>query len=530
MTVGVHRLRQADFDSVAIGQPSAEAVRTLMRGQHSRRLLLLRLVLDAARRGGHGTLADDAVGILGAVQASAPDEYEAVIRYPYVGAWAAQTLRAAGDPAAFAAHVGYLANVAVAAASRAGIATDLPPQVRSGVAHLPTVGSTVDGRRRPVRVIQDDGGPILFDDLDPYRTPAGMVAAERVDDAGFERWSALVRAGRRLLAGRDRADAPILRAITPLAGRVGPKGMSATARTAFGSIVLTMPEDATAYAVTDVHEVRHNMLNALLDLVPLIDPGDAGRHYAPWRSDPRPLLGLLHGTYAFIGVADFWSDKPVGDARARFELVRTSAQVAAALRTLGESTGLLAAGRRFVDGMRESFAPGRADPHEARLARLAVEDHRCGWRLRNVRPDESAAQLAADSWLAGDRPAPRPAAGELATTSETFTAAARQSLLGWVAEHPSGPAELRAGRLPEHWAALTSADLDLADGELDAAAASYLAQIDRDADDLAAWSGLAVCRAGIWGEHPEWVRAVYRALRARDVRPPVDELAAWLAT
>jgi HEXXH motif-containing protein len=556
MTVGVHRLSRTAFDSVAIGRPDPEAVRTLRFGQHSRHLLLLRLVLDAARRNGCGALVDDAVEVLGAVQASAPREYETVIRYPYVGAWASQALRSTGDREAFASHVRYLANVAVAAAVRAGITTDLPVQIRHGVAHLPTVGSAVgladsrvrgtgcapEDRRRDhagwlaVREIVDGDGTVLFDDLDPYRAPSGMTAAGRADDVEFQRWSGLVRAGRQVLAGRARSDGPVLEAITPLPGSAGRQGMSATSRAAFGSIVLTMPEDATAYAVTEVHELRHAVLNALLDLVPLVDPAHDGRYYAPWRSDPRPLLGLLHGTYAFLGIAGFWSDGPIGGARARFELARTSAQVFRALNTLAESSGLLDAGLRFVDRMRAGFAPEPAEWYEARLARIAVEDHRCAWRLRNARPDEGAAERAADAWLAGGHRSPQAAPAELIASSETFTVGARLSLLSWAAENPSGLAELRAGALPERWADLTVADLDLAEGDLATAAEGYLARIDKDAGDIESWSGLAVCRAGsarddwpgVWSQRPEWIRAVYLELCARGARPPLDALAAWL--
>jgi HEXXH motif-containing protein len=46
-----------------------------------------------------------------------------------------------------------------------------------------------------------------------------------------------------------------------------------------------------------VHEVQHLKLAALLDIVTLTMPGEHDRYYAPWRDDPRPLSGLLQGTY-----------------------------------------------------------------------------------------------------------------------------------------------------------------------------------------------------------------------------------------
>ena len=34
--------------------------------------------------------------------------------------------------------------------------------------------------------------------------------------------------------------------------------------------------------------------------------GDSERHFAPWRTDPRPPGGLLHDVHAFFGMADAW--------------------------------------------------------------------------------------------------------------------------------------------------------------------------------------------------------------------------------
>ncbi|WP_331731939.1 aKG-HExxH-type peptide beta-hydroxylase [Streptomyces sp. NBC_00989] len=67
--------------------------------------------------------------------------------------------------------------------------------------------------------------------------------------------------------------------------------------------------DVRATAAFLVHEARHLELNALLLLTPLVEKRDAhGRddstvHYASWRSDPRPALGLFHGVFALTGVA-----------------------------------------------------------------------------------------------------------------------------------------------------------------------------------------------------------------------------------
>jgi uncharacterized protein len=69
---------------------------------------------------------------------------------------------------------------------------------------------------------------------------------------------------------------------------------------------MSAPPDPIIGTVTLTHEIQHVKLGALLDLVTLTLPDDGRRYYAPWRDDPRPLGGLLHGVYAYLGVTEFW--------------------------------------------------------------------------------------------------------------------------------------------------------------------------------------------------------------------------------
>lgn len=55
-----------------------------------------------------------------------------------------------------------------------------------------------------------------------------------------------------------------------------------------------------------IQEFQHVKLGAVLDLYDLFDPADDRLLHAPWRDDPRPLEGLLQGTYAHLAVTDFW--------------------------------------------------------------------------------------------------------------------------------------------------------------------------------------------------------------------------------
>jgi HEXXH motif-containing protein len=198
----------------------------------------------------------------------------------------------------------------------------------------------------------------LVDDLDPYRHP-GARASGRLDSATYRRWgSATSNAWALLTTHHPDAAAEIslcISTLVPLASRQGHE-MSASSRHSFGAIALSLPSASQSLAATLAHERQHNKLNALLDLVTLVDDSDSRRWHAPWRDDPRPLLSLLHGAYAHLGVAAFWRRQGVIDtgpaarlAHARFAKWRDSTrQVIEILRT---SNALTCEGVRFADGM-----------------------------------------------------------------------------------------------------------------------------------------------------------------------------------
>lgn len=54
-----------------------------------------------------------------------------------------------------------------------------------------------------------------------------------------------------------------------------------------------------------VHEFAHNELNLYQEAEVLFEHDLQACFYSPWRKDPRPLNGLLHGLYAFWHVVEF---------------------------------------------------------------------------------------------------------------------------------------------------------------------------------------------------------------------------------
>ncbi|WP_245974025.1 HEXXH motif domain-containing protein [Thermomonospora umbrina] len=352
---------------------------------------------------------NEAARALAGLHDHAPDAVERVLRQPAVGAWARHTaarLRR-GEPAPATT----MAQVTASAAIRAGADYDAVVPIRDGAMTLPGIGrcrvdgdrchivvrdgrAELRGRTGTVRVPADGvrdapgwrglrevilGGPglptlrLTIDDLDPYRFPGG---GPRLPDGELTRWRTLFQEAWHLLCAHHEDTAAEIRAVlttvTPLDGGPG-RPQSGTSRTAFGATALRLPPNAGALAAVLVHEIQHAKLGVLLELVDLVDDDPGRTYYAPWRPDPRPLGGLLHGAYAHLGLAAFWRRQrhhSDGDeAHARF--VRWRDAALATTETLQESGALTPAGVRFVAGMRRTLHAFHRDPVPAQAVRRA---------------------------------------------------------------------------------------------------------------------------------------------------------------
>ncbi|WP_049579150.1 aKG-HExxH-type peptide beta-hydroxylase [Streptomyces sp. SBT349] len=246
-----------------------------------------------------------------------------------------------------------------------------------------------------------DGGPhpVLLDDLDPGPFAPGERPALAPEERA--RWSSLWRDALPLLglggAARS-AELALLDCIVPTPGRAAPETegahSSGTSSTAFGAVMASPPPGPAQLAAGLAHELQHAKLTALSELAPLHTAGPERRHWAPWRPDPRPFHGLLHGTYAHLALAGFWQRLAVGldDAgerdRAWAAHARCFTQVGAALPVLACSRALTDAGRVFVGAMAEHHARLREPaPPEGHLVRAAayVETARTVWLRRYPR-------------------------------------------------------------------------------------------------------------------------------------------------
>ncbi|MES9588755.1 HEXXH motif-containing putative peptide modification protein [Streptomyces sp. NPDC094045] len=411
----------------------ADTLGVLVRDQDTRRLLLLRALLDAAEAAPAALCPPRALdrlrqdwALLETAERADRGAVRTVLLHPLAGPWVQRCLRglsgsatATGPGPGLRADLAHLSALAAAAAIRAGIPFTTRLTAHDGLLSLPTLGALrtasatsttvgIDFHDGELTMREDDSGPPLLahtqpdgatgsadprwlpvlalpavpsgtgpvplDDVDPYRTdggghqPHGLSAAPHVDDherkAWAESWNGVVPLLR--IGGEHRLTevAVLLRCLVPLGPPPGsgPTGESAahcsgTRREAFGAVLSSKPATPAYFASTLVHELQHTKLSALGALVPLHHEDPEPRHFAPWRSDPRPFDGLLQGAYSHIALADYWQRFALAARRvthrdlAWAEHARCREQVGAVLPVLAGSAALTREGRVLVNEM-----------------------------------------------------------------------------------------------------------------------------------------------------------------------------------
>jgi uncharacterized protein len=390
--------------------------------------------------GGDADGAEEAWNTLTALDSAAPEAVDTVLAHPYVRPWALSSLgarprtgqageaRQAGQTAPAeaaeaaegdtesAAGTRGIAEIAAAAAVRAGWPAAVVVPVRDGLLRLPSLGTLTVGTGaeravvradadgftvraggrtytvarngpedpawRGTRRVELDGWSVALEDTDPWRACHGHPAHPRLTEGEAEAWRAdLTRAWawiRRELPRYAPGIAAGLRVITPLLPSPEGADISSAARDAFGAVAIARPAAPETLALLLVHEFQHVKLGAVLDLVDLYDPACDALFYAPWRPDPRPLEGLLQGTYAHLAVVDFWLVRwrGGGGRRAETRFSRWRDQTAEALDTLAGSGALTEAGERFVAGLRRALAADEVSADARHAAHRVAEEHR----------------------------------------------------------------------------------------------------------------------------------------------------------
>jgi HEXXH motif-containing protein len=582
----MYQMTQADFEALADGAGTLGGIRQLCHAELSKHILLVYEVLVIAASRHTAAYSElrlaEAFRLLVRAQEREPDIVARILSLPGVGAWAIDCLPRldAADTAhpAPRADLAQLSAIAAAAGTRAGLDFALPVRLRDGRLILPgfapvdtqltceyallshsVAGMTLDGdgpayrlpaplpERTRLLVGQADGTlSIDFDTSDPYLIRYLHHPKARVGGETGDGWPSRLAGAWQILADYHPADAAAIAAmlstVVPLTTDRTTRNVSATSTVAFGAIAASLPPDDVTLAETLVHECQHLKLCALLDLVPMVEDGDAGWYYAPWRDDPRPVRGLLQGACAFFGVTRFWRQQRehgTADQRLRghVEFARHRDETLSVTRALLESGELTAAGERFVARMQARLLDWHHDLVPADARRMAAEvstEHAATWRLRHVACDLELADRLARSWSDGSPPEEGAVAGAALRVRPGHPGRPhdRSLLLTLRYSHPERFRAVFGGEPPASFD-LDPGDRALLGGDHAVAVAAYRAEIRHGAGSPAPWAGLiaAARTAGAsygWQTLLHWAPLAF-AVHARVTDADPLELTAWLA-
>jgi HEXXH motif-containing protein len=556
------------FDRISSGHWLGSTVPILLSGEYSRRLLLVRHIVDTAR--GHpdlfqpGPTPDLGWSVLQTAQSRSASKVHDLICHPTSGLWATHTTRrlagVATDEAPIWIHLAHLSSLAASAALLTGLDTTLRIPVRHGVALLPLLGharlpatqewtladlriidgvgliSLPDSPANPVRVGSGEPGwtgvrtirsgtdgqtmTAALETIDPYPGLFGLTPSSRASDRDDVVWGRALDQAWNLLV-RDHAEQADgltegLRSIIPLDPDDPAAPASGSAADAFGAAALCRPPDPVDLAVALVHEFQHSVLNGLLHLVPLVRDDDR-LFYAPWRDDPRSLTSLLHGAYAFSAVTRFWRTRRTRTSgasaeAAQFEFALWRSRTETVLTTLLDAGNLTEWGKRFVDRLDaeiDLWLTEDVSEKASRAANLAVRSHYAAWRVHHLQPDPTWVSRAAESWRQGiERPAPVPAPPPALRADHAVPFLDNVARLYRDSFSPNSPDAPDSG----------AAEAALLAGEADRARHLYLQEISRNGRSTA-WGGLGLALAMAANNEPDPRVAASPGAQALITRP-----------
>ncbi|CAL9368279.1 hypothetical protein SUDANB32_00806 [Streptomyces sp. enrichment culture] len=432
-----HSISEHALHGLLRGGGGGDAIDQLLKAEHSRRLLLLRALLDrcgARTRGREDTPLSlhGAWELLERVQAVAPEEVDRVLMSPGTGTWVSSSLRRlkreSDDEVRDGTTLGHLSSLAAAAAAAAGIAFTLWVPVLERFVVLPGLGCAIlPARQAPavVRVTGDgvrlriagpdgdvvvgppwenrtpdwlptrtmaldpgsEGGSLTLEEHDPFRSFAAVVAPRPLSQQEAEAWQRVLREAWDVLVRDEPAEAEAMRrgllSITPVPRGERFRPYSSSSAEAFGGINASLPDDGLELAATLVHEFQHIKLGALMHVQPVLrrpetSVGRTELFHAPWRDDPRPLEGLIQGVYAFFGVTRFWhAYRRIPDAAqaslAHFEFALWRDAVSSTLDTVRGHDRLTSLGHRLLGSLTRVCTEWLAEAVPREELRLARE-------------------------------------------------------------------------------------------------------------------------------------------------------------
>lgn len=154
----------------------------------------------------------------------------------------------------------------------------------------------------------------------------------------------------------------VVSSLVPISSPDPGKSLSVTAPEFWGAIQCTL-DPAPMMGEVLVHEYRHNLLHILNDMDPLFEKGSPSgdKFYSPWRDDARPLTGILHALFTFLGVVLYYAALLKGDDLTSQNRRAASRRLAAHTVRLSiaadefEQAHLTEFGRGLFDGIRSGI-------------------------------------------------------------------------------------------------------------------------------------------------------------------------------
>lgn len=547
-----HTLPHTVFHEICAGPASPDTIKLMRTTQYSRRKLQLRALISLASANpasiGPLTEVAEVWHLLVTTERQAPDIVEEVLMYPTVGSWLTRMVHrlSTGEQAATPlwTELGYLHSTVAAAAIRAAIPMSITVPVLHGAVNLPTVGhirlpvafplgtaQLVTDRNvvrlqdpsfdvtlpadltepttdyQPTRThMSEDVGRVLrlrIEDTDPYRAFTTPRRPRRLSSLDIADWTKLIDEAWHVLSmAHGRSTEEISAGLTTIIP-TSPHDdlLAASSPSGFGGMMLSANESPATMAELIVHELQHSKLNALLDLVTLLDePGEA-TEYAPWREDPRPPIGLLHGIYAFTSAVEFHRvQRRHGSSsdtrRANYLFAHRRAQVREAINVARRLHGLTDLGQEFVDIVADRIDVCERDPVDADVlstVKAMTADHRATWRMRHHQVQPEFLDRLWAAWSGGY--AAPPVTSRSWTVQPDYRRMPSSQRESMTRLRLLDPRSFRAlVRLQERITdGAAAADLAYTTGDHMRAADVYSARVGEDPHDWQSWIGLGLC-------------------------------------
>lgn len=441
----LHCIAPGQLAELASGAISADTAQQLREVRLSKHKILVEAVRRSAESVGRSGELAESLSLLRRVQERRPDVLDEILGFPHVGGWAIDALRAlaAATDGGEADHgttgpgadLGYFSGIAATAAIRAGMPFEFRASAQGGLICLPDLGffatpgtsgpwclrSGADGRpvltaaeahaeiqsvtwspAERIRVSADGVAlDVTLDGRDPHLARYGPPTQSPGPD--LLAWHRIVADAWQIVVSADPAMAASLarfiQVIVPLEYANDGKAFSATSGWTPGAVALNLHADPLALAENLVHEYQHLLLGLVEEIAPLVDPASNIAFYAPWRDDPRPPGGVLHGSFALLAVTRLWRQRRVicpeeEESHAQIEFARWRDATHDAAVALLASGALTEVGTGLASEIRKTLAAWKDDPVPADALARAAElnaEHRLRWQLAHDKSDPGTA-------------------------------------------------------------------------------------------------------------------------------------------